>query len=469
MSDSASPPVAGKLSAWLTGLRRLAPSTFVLLAIGLVLAASATALVMVYRTGGRIIDQRERAEALAERDLLAELDQEQGLANLVSSVARRSRYSVGGERYGLFNETGAPLAGDIVRFEPGFTDADWRIVRIAVPEPASLHVVTTVMPDGARLVVGRDLSNIRRFERSILDGFLASLGIVAVSGLVAGYILNARMLRRVDAIAFTAERIAAGDLSARTPIADPRDPFGRVGVSLNAMLERIEELMTGMRTVTDSLAHDLRSPLTRMKGALARALSPGASEADRLDAIEDAHDQVDHTLATLSAMLDIARAETGLSREMMLAVDVAALTAEVADFFAPVIEDAGQTLTVIEVEKPVVALAHEALLRQAIGNLLHNAAQYAGEGARVVARVEGLGDRVEITIADTGEGVSADQRGRVQERFVRLDPARSVGGSGLGLAIATACAKLHGGRLRLEDNHPGLKVVMEIVRGPEAI
>ncbi len=446
------------------GLRRLAPTTFIVIAIGLVLAASAAALVVVYSSGERIILQRERAEALAERDLLIELDQEQGVANVVSSVARRARFSAGGERYGLFSETGAPLAGDIVRYLPAFNDADWRPVRVASPGPATLHVATTVLPDGTRLVVGRDLSNIREFERAIVEGFFCALVIVVVAGLAAGYILNARMLRRVDAIAATAERIAAGDLSARTPIGDPHDPFGRVGASLNAMLERIEDLMTGMRTVTDSLAHDLRSPLTRMKGALARALYAQATEAERLDAIEDAHVQVEHTLATLSAMLDIARAETGLSREMMRSVDVAALTADVADFFAPIIEDADQTLLVRTGEAPVVALAHEALLRQAIGNLLHNAALYAGEGAVVSATVEALGDRVEITIADTGQGVAADQRGRIPERFVRLDPARGAGGSGLGLTIVTACAKLHGGALKLSDNKPGLKAVLEIGR-----
>ncbi len=463
------PSGAGVVAPIWSRLRRLAPSTFVMLAIALVVTASAAALVVVYDTGERIILQRERAEALAERDLLAEVDQEQGLASLVTSVARRSRFAAGGERYGLFSESGAPLAGDIQRFEPAFADADWRQVRLGGPAPATVHVVTTIMPEGARLVVGRDLSNIRRFERSILEGFLAALAIVAVAGLVAGYILNARMLRRVDAIASTAERIAAGDLSARTPIADPHDPFGRVGVSLNAMLERIEELMTGMRTVTDSLAHDLRTPLTRMKGALARALSPGADETERLDAIEDAHDQVEHTLATLSAMLDIARAETGLSREMMTEVDVRTLVEDVADFFAPIIEDAGQALELGAGSGPVLASVHEPLLRQAIGNLLHNAALYAGEGALVLVRVEGLGDRVEITVADTGQGVAADQRGRVQERFVRLDPARGAGGSGLGLAIATACAKLHGGVLRLEDNGPGLRVVLEIARTPASL
>lgn len=446
------------------GLRQLAPSTFVILAVALVLAASAAALVVVYDTGARIIDQRERAEALAERDLLAELDQEQGLASLVSSVARRSRFSASGERYGLFSDAGAPLAGDIVRYEPGFTDADWRVVRIRSKTPATLHVVTTVMPDGARLVVGRDLSNTRRFERAILEGFLSAFAVVAVAGFVAGYILNARMLRRVDAIAQTAERIAAGDLSARTPIADAHEPFGRVGVSLNAMLDRIETLMTGMRTVTDSLAHDLRTPLTRMKGALTRALSPDASETERLDAIEDAHGQVDHTLATLSAMLDIARAETGVSRDIMRPVDVAALVDEVTEFFAPIIEDADQILSEDLGEGPVMVLGHEALLRQAIGNLLHNAALYAGEGAEVAVKVEALGDWIEISVADTGAGVPEDQRERVQERFVRLDPARVSGGSGLGLAIVTACAKLHGGALRLEDNNPGLRAVLEISR-----
>ena len=444
--------------------RRLAPSTFVILAVALVLTASAAALVLVYATGERIILQRERAEAVAERDLLEELDQEQGLASLVSSVARRSRFSAGGERYGLFSETGAPLAGDIGRYEPGFTDADWRVVRLTGPVRANLHVVTTVMPDGARLVVGRDLSNTRRFERSILEGFLSAFAIVAVAGFISGYIMNARMLRRVDAIAQTAERIAAGDLSARTPISDPHDPFGRVGASLNIMLDRVEALMTGMRTVSDSLAHDLRTPLTRMKGALTRALSPDASEAQRLDAIEDAQGQVEHTLAMLSAMLDIARAETGLSRDMMQPVDVAALVDEVTEFFAPIIEDADQILEEDLGHGPAVALAHEALLRQAIGNLLHNAALYAGEGAVVAVKVEALGDRIEVSVSDTGAGVAADQREHIQERFVRLDPARASGGSGLGLTIAAACAKLHGGALRIEDNNPGLKVSLELSR-----
>ena len=445
-------------------LRRLTPSSFLLFVAVLAVAASAAALIVAYGAGESIISERERAEALAERDLLEQVDVEQGLTSLTAAVARQAVFAAAGEHVGLFDGKGQALAGDVTSFQPEFRNVDWKVVQTGQHPRYTLHVVGSTLNDGAVLVVGRSLSNIRRFERAILYGFAAAVAIVGAAGLAAALVMNFLILQRVDAIANTAERIAAGDLSARSPVADRRDPFGRVGASLNAMLERIEELLTGMRTVTDSLAHDLRSPLTRVKGALARAMHAGAGEEERLDALDAAHSEVERTLATLSAMLDIARAETGLSREMMVEVDVAALVEELADFFTPVIEDAGQRMVACVDEQPVLAHGHEALLRQAVGNLLHNASVYAGEGAVVRASVEDAGELVRIIVADTGGGVPEDQRGRVQERFVRLDPARSAGGTGLGLAIVAACAKLHGGVLRLEDNCPGLRAVLEIRR-----
>jgi signal transduction histidine kinase len=167
-------------------------------------------------------------------------------------------------------------------------------------------------------------------------------------------------------------------------------------------------------------------------------------------------------------MLDIARAESGLSREMMQAVDLSALLADVTEVFAPIIEDAGQVLTVALPSLPVIIRAHEGLLRQAVGNLLYNASLYAGEGAAVSVSVE-EGERVvHLVVADTGPGVLQSQIGRVQERFVRLDPARGAAGSGLGLAIVAACAKLHEGTLLLEDNGPGLRAVLDLRRFIEA-
>lgn len=445
-------------------LKRLAPAWFLFFAIVLVVSASAAALFLVSQTGERIITERERAQVLADRDLLTEVYQEQGRATLSTSVARRSRFAAEGERYGLFDAAGAPLAGDILGFDAPFREIDWKIVRIHGAQRLKLHLVLTRLPGGLWLAIGRDLSNLQSFRRSIVHGFVAAVAIVAAASLIAGLILNAMVLRSVEAIAATAEKIAAGDLSARTRLTNVHDPFGRVGASLNAMLERIEDLMTGMRTVTDSLAHDLRSPLMRMQSALARALREGADEGERLDAIEAAHGEVEQTLATLSALLDIARAETGLSRDLLAPVNVGRMVETVADFFSPLIEDAGQSWSLQTPEKPVMVQGHEALLRQAVGNLLHNAAHYAGDGASVLIEVEGLATEVRIIVADTGQGVPEDQRGRVVERFVRLDAARPAGGSGLGLAIAAACAKLHGGALRLEDNRPGLRAVLEISR-----
>jgi signal transduction histidine kinase len=206
-----------------------------------------------------------------------------------------------------------------------------------------------------------------------------------------------------------------------------------------------------------------------MQGALALAMQPQTMEEDRFDALDAAQSEVGRTLATLSAMLDIARAESGLSREMMLPVDLRALLVDVTEVFAPMIEDAGQTLTVDLPADPVVIRAHEALLRQAVGNLLHNASIYAGSGARVRVSVEDDDGFVRLIVADTGPGVPPEQAGRVQERFVRLDPARSTGGSGLGLAIVAACAKLHEGVLKLEDNGPGLRAVLDLARFDAAL
>ena len=448
------------------GPRRFAPTAFIAFAVALVATASAASLWVVYRTGERIIAEREQSEAQAGLALLQEVAEEQGTGALIAQVEGRARFAASGERYGVFDKTGKAVAGDIDP-QRAVTEGEfyWRRVALAGANPEVVHIASAGLPGGGKLVVGRDQSSQRQFEQSIFYGFFAALAIVAAAGLAAGMILNAQILRRVEAIAATAERIAAGDLSARTPLSDGRDPFGRIGASLNAMLERIEELMTGMRTVADSLAHDLRSPLTRMRSALARAQDAGEDEAARSTAIAAAQREAERTLATLTALLDIARAETGLSREMMRPVDLGELASDVAEFFAPALEDAGQSLHVAAPEGPLMAEAHEPLLRQAIGNLLHNASQYAGPGAAVRLAVEaGDGDEVRIVVADTGHGVPKDQMGRVQERFVRLDPARGAGGSGLGLAIVAACAKLHGGALRLEDNGPGLRAVMEFKR-----
>ncbi|HET9159097.1 MAG TPA: HAMP domain-containing sensor histidine kinase, partial [Caulobacteraceae bacterium] len=315
------------------------------------------------------------------------------------------------------------------------------------------------------LAIFEDLSDRVAFRRAMLIAVGAAVltGMAAVTA--ASLFIWNLLLTRAQGVAQAAERIAEGDLSARAPVGDQGDVFDHLGAAVNTMLVRIEELLTGLRTVTDSLAHDLRSPLTRLRGALARAQDAEASAGERADAVEQAHEETEQVLATFSALLDIARAESGISRETMGPVDLRAMMADMAELFAPTFEDQGQTLIALGggAGAPLTVKGHEVLLRQAVGNLLHNASRYAGRGARVTVDVAERADgAVQLVVADDGPGVPESQRGRVQERFVRLDDARSSPGSGLGLAIAAACAKLHDGRLLLEDNHPGLRCVLEL-------
>jgi len=337
--------------------------------------------------------------------------------------------------------------------------------RMMLPSTKGLtpyQVVVQPMSVGAVLVVYEDLSERNAFRDALAIGGGVALLTALAAVLAASFWLNHMIYRRAETIETTAARIAAGDLSARAPHHLDGDVFDRLGGSINQMLDRIEELLTGLRTVTDSLSHDLRSPLTRMKSALTRAIDPDMTDQARADAIAQACDEADQALATTSALLDIARAESGLSRDMFQPVDLRVLMLDLAELFEPVLEDAGQTLEVRPGEEALVVMGHELLIRQAVGNLLYNTTRYAGQGAAVSISLESAPQGARIIVSDNGPGIPEADWGRVRERFVRLDPARTTPGSGLGLAIAAACAKLHGGALDLGDNHPGLRVAMTL-------
>ena len=434
-------------------------------AAGLVaLAAVIMGLLIVDRLGERAIADQQTAMAGAARDYFVAFARDEGVEALTETLNRHAQVGAAdGFRYALEDATGRRVAGADVVSSLDAPDAGWRTV--AQPDsPRRLwRVLAQPLGGGYTLIVAEDLSARDALRVAVFRGSALAILITAFGAAAAGFALNAMLLHRTREIAHTAERIAGGDLSARAPVRPNGDVFDDLGASMNEMLGRIEELMTGMRTVADSIAHDLRSPLTRMKGALVRAADPAGSEASRLQALDDAHVEADVVLATLNALLDIAHAESGLSRENMQQIDVAALVLGIAELFGPVVEDAGQTLVTEAPSVPVLARAHPALLRQAVGNLLHNAVIHAGAGAEVVVRVEETAvGRARICVADTGPGVPAEHLGRVQERFVRLEASRTTAGSGLGLALVAACAKLHGGRLVLGDNGPGLVAALEL-------
>ena len=429
------------------------------------LAAVVLGLLLVDQLGEKAIAHQQTAMADAARDYFVAFARDEGVQGLAAALNRHAQMgSADGFHYALEDRSGRMVAGaDVVSWLDA-PDAGWRTVTQPDSSPRRLwRVLSQPLGGGYTLVVAEDLSARDALRGAVFRSSALAIVITALGAAAGGFGLNAMLLHRTRAIAHTAERIASGDLSARAPVRPRGDVFDDLGAAVNRMLARIEELMTGMRTVTDSIAHDLRSPLTRMKGALVRASDPGADEAVRLQALDDANAQADQLLATLNALLDIAHAESGLSLENMQRIDVAALVISLADLFGPAVEDAGQALVTDAPNFPVLARAHPALLRQAVGNLLHNAVMHAGAGATVTVRVEDVGPgRARISVSDDGPGVPGEHLGRVQERFVRLETARTTAGSGLGLALVAACAKLHGGRLVLGDNRPGLMAVLEL-------
>jgi signal transduction histidine kinase len=447
---------------------RLRPLAFTAFAMTTVVGAVAVAFYLVNIAGERVFLDRERDVALAERQILAEVFDSEGTQGLVVRMERRSRLAAVEAHYGLFDRTGRHLGGDLLTPPEPLPMGGWARVRSHTRAgPLAFYATAGRLPDGTLLIVGRDAAGQRDFEARTADALLIALAIVVAASLGVGLLLNALVIRRADAVASVAERIAAGNLGARAEVSERGDSFDRIGASLNSMLDRIEELLTGMRTVTDSLAHDLRTPLTRMRGAVDSALDPATSEGDCHAALEEVSLELERVSSVFTALVDIARAESGLSREMMQSVRLDEVVMDVASLFAPVLEDAGQQLEVPP-QRALFIDGHEQLLRQAIGNLLFNAARHAGSGATVKLEVLSRAGVAEIVVADNGPGIPEADRGRVKDRFVRLDEARGGSGSGLGLSIVAAAAKLHGGELRLEDNRPGLRAVLTLASGGSA-
>ena len=291
-----------------------------------------------------------------------------------------------------------------------------------------------------------------------------SLALVVVLGLAGGFFVTRRVLKRVDAMTDTTRTIMDGDLSGRLPIAGTGDELDRLAGNLNAMLERIEALMHGLKEVSDNIAHDLKTPLTRLRNRCEEALRLAEDESQYRAALETTIEESDGLIRTFNALLMIARAESGQARDNMSEFDAAEIARDIGELYEPLADDKGLAL---KVEAPASAPVHgnRELVSQALANLVDNAIKYGRRQWRRRERrrgrhrgqAPGEGDRILLTVADAGPGIPEADRGRAVERFVRLEQSRSQPGSGLGLSLAAAVARLHGGELRLEDNQPGLR------------
>ncbi|MGD0335314.1 MAG: HAMP domain-containing sensor histidine kinase [Xanthobacteraceae bacterium] len=410
---------------------------------------------------------------------LREQYEQGGIRRLVIVVDVRSRRP-GSSLYLVTTPTGEGLAGNVGSLEPGVLDhpgwLETSYRRIDAPEEAEHRALVQVvqLPDGFHLLVGRDLEERERLYGIISNAGRWSFALVVILGLAGGFFVSRRVLNRIDAMTETAHTIMAGDLTGRLPVAGTGDELDRLADNVNAMLERIEALMRGLKEVSDNIAHDLKTPLTRLRNRCEQALRGAKGEADYRAALESTIAESDELIRTFDALLMIARAESGHARDNMTEFDAAEIARDVGELYEPLADEKGLALTV---DAPAAApvRGNRELVSQALANLVDNAIKYAGPKhtetnkapAEIVVKAGADGDRITLSVADHGPGIPDADRDRVVERFVRLEQSRSEPGSGLGLSLAAAVARLHGGELKLEDNHPGLKSTIALPRaGP---
>jgi signal transduction histidine kinase len=432
---------------------------YLLAAILATLAAIAAALFLVDLAVERTLDQEEERAARRELSLLEAVFNDQGGAGVIDAIVRRAQLGDQGSVVALKDDAGNIHGGMLTAWpSEQHDDRAWGDLTL-IRETGAVRGagLLALMPDGSIALVGNDMTARDHIRRASLEGLALALVIVTALALAAGVQLSRRARTRVAAISRTAEEVMAGRLNARVPVEEERDVFDHLGVVVNEMLDRIQVLFAAMRAVTDSLAHDLRTPLNRLQGALERAAGAGQNAGQPvLNEIERAQGEAQRLAATFAALIDIARAESGLSEEAMETVDLRALIEGLADLFGPAAEDRGLTLTVAA---PALSLrAHRPLLAQAIGNLIDNAIKFAPSGGTIAIELKQSLDGAEITVADHGPGLPAEVRTRAGERFAAgRDLGSNQSGVGLGLSIVAATARLHKGALTLEDNQPGLK------------
>jgi signal transduction histidine kinase len=427
----------------------------------------------------RLITEQITSTVDAETSEISEIYARRGLRGLVFNVENRS-LRPGANLYLVTTPTGQAIAGNVgslaagVMASTGWSETLYRRLDDQDTQNHRALVRVTELPSGFRLLIGRDLEERRRLFGIIAHAAQWSILIVVVLGLGGGIFVARRVLHRIDAMTGTTQRIMAGDLSGRLPVGRSGDELDRLASNLNAMLERIEALMIGLKEVSDNIAHDLKTPLTRLRNRAEDALAQSGSEQEYRAALERTIEESDGLIRTFNALLMIARAESGQARDNMDSFDAAEVANGIHELYEPLAEDDGMTLRVKTTFAPLHG--NRELISQALANLVENAIKYgkpaqAGQplGAdaipmsrEILIEAERDADKVLLSVTDHGPGIPEADRQHAVERFVRLEASRTLPGSGLGLSLASAVATLHGGELRLSDAHPGLRAMLAI-------
>lgn len=454
--------------------RLILATPFRLFALYVSLFCAAVAAVFIYVNIAMLgfLSHEAETSIQSDYDFLLARYRERGLPSIVNAISERSSLS-NDALYLLTDGKGRMLAGNLTSVAADLWDTQgaaqfsYRKPGPSQSERPALGLVAR-LPGDLHLIVARDIESQEALKRLLRRAFILGYAFIILIGTAGAVIVSRRMLRRVDAATNTARAIMQGNLAERIPITGRNDEFDRLSQSLNAMLDRIQDLMAGLKNVSDNIAHDLKTPLHRLRTRAERALQSSRSPEKLSEALGSVIEEADTLIQTFDALLSIARLEAGSRSESFGPLNICALIRDVADLYEPAAEERGLSLR-LSCSGDVMMAGEKHLIGQALANLLDNAIKYAAPGAKteegaaqsqsdVTIGLEDKGDKVDIVISDRGPGIPEKDRERVLQRFVRLQPSRSIPGSGLGLSLVAAVTRLHDGAVALEDNEPGLRV-----------
>lgn len=431
-------------------------------AVLLVVSATALALFLWWATAG-LLDRQTQAAINADAQGLAERWSDGGIPALVVTIQDRLQQNVDDDAiYLLTDAQGNRLAGNLIGWPQGVNSTGSLYeVPVLRERMRSLALVRRYDLDGGfRLLIGRDIRVRAQLRTMLTDALLwAVIGVVVMASIGAFVIRN--LFRRTLAnISVVATAISNGNFSRRVKLTGSGDEFDQLATVINDMLDRIARLMDGVRQVSNAIAHDLRTPITRARGRLEEATLHAKTPEDLQAAIERATADLDGIVAVFQALLRIAEIEAGSRRSQFARFDLAPLLGEIEELYGAVAEDAGVGLR-LETPPSVPMFGDKAMIQQAVANLVDNAVKFSPKGEAVTIWVD-LREVIQIMVCDKGPGIPEEDRARATDRFFRGETARSTPGSGLGLSLVLAVAQLHGGELRLEDNEPGVRAILSL-------
>lgn len=426
--------------------------------------------IVVYMTGATVNVLREQYQTSIDKEVtgLARIYRQGGINSLVRTLDRRAR-APGANLYVITNPQGEIIAGNVPKMQNrimskiGWTKRAFRYERFDDQSDTEHRAIARVLevPNGMRILVGRDVSEYEGVREIVGRGFKLALGTMVALGLLTWFFVGRRALKRIDQVSKSSRRIMGGDKSERLPVTGTHDEFDRLSENLNHMLDEINHLDDGVKQMSDNIAHDLKTPITRLRNKAEEAFLLEKNPQEQQEKIADIIDDCDSIVKTFDALLMISRVESGSTVAKLERLTAADILNDVYELYEALVEDEGKQLK-LELNLPasLKIMGNRELLSQAVSNLIDNAIKYGGDTITLNAALQQMD--LAINVIDNGKGVAKEDRSRVIERFVRLDKSRNMTGNGLGLSLVKAISKMHKGSFKLTDSTQGFAAVLKI-------